>query len=149
MMFFLHKIQVALPFMENEMTKQAIENNNTYFTSFWFWVALLELLIIGFLIFKYKGKQNRIDSKNFSKDKFKEAQAAKIDMDNLVGSINGSKKIYKELSKVCHPDRFVNTDKQPIAETIFQDITKHRRDLEKLIELKYEAQTKLGVKFKN
>ena len=42
-------------------------------------------------------------------------------MNNLMDSIHNSRNLYKELSKKCHPDRFINDPKQKIAEEIFQD----------------------------
>lgn len=143
------KAQDSLQVISDTKVGQLVENKGDVFVSFWFWMALLELIVIVILIVKSKKSKKELVFGHVRKDKIKEAQSASIDMDGLMGSINGAKKMYKELSKVCHPDRFINSDKKPLAEVIFQDITKHRRNLEKLIELKYEAETKLGVKFKS
>ena len=40
-------------------------------------------------------------------------------MNNLMDSMHKSRNLYKELSKKCHPDRFINNPKQKIAEEIF------------------------------
>jgi len=56
-----------------------------------------------------------------------------------------SPKLYDELIKVCHPDRFVNTDKQEIANHISQEISKYKSNSEMLIKLKEEAIVRLGI----
>ena len=77
----------------------------------------------------------------------KNAKKSEIDMDNLMNSINGSKDLYKQLSRKCHPDRFINSEKQKIAEVIFQDISKHKRAYNKLLLLKKQAADQLNIKF--
>jgi curved DNA-binding protein CbpA len=69
-------------------------------------------------------------------------------MNSLMDSINGSKDLYKELSRVCHPDRFTNSDKQKNAEEIFQEISKNKRDFNKLSELKKRVIAELNINLK-
>ncbi|MCH3884774.1 hypothetical protein [Tenacibaculum aquimarinum] len=69
-------------------------------------------------------------------------------MDALMNNINSSKLLYKELSRVCHPDRFVNSDKQKIAEEIFKNISKNKRKFKELEILKERAINELKIKFK-
>lgn len=40
---------------------------------------------------------------------------------------------------MCHPDKFVNTSKEKIAEEIFQEISKNKRNYEELVMLKDSA----------
>jgi curved DNA-binding protein CbpA len=68
------------------------------------------------------------------------------DMKNLVNSIAKSRELYKELSRQCHPDRFVNTDLQPTAEDIFQEISRNKRNYKILLALKERAIEKLNIK---
>lgn len=68
-------------------------------------------------------------------------------MENLMDSINGARTLYKELSRKCHPDRFVNTPKEKIAQEIFQEITKNQRNFEKLKLLKEKAINSLNINF--
>lgn len=68
-------------------------------------------------------------------------------MGNLMNSINNSSELYKELSRKCHPDRFVNSPDQKLAEEIFQEIARHKRNHEKLIALKERAIAELNIKF--
>jgi len=75
--------------------------------------------------------------------------SAKQTVKRFVSSIDGSKELSKELTKACHPDLFINSEKHQLAKELFEDISKNKRNLDKLIELKYEAQTRLGVRFKN
>ena len=114
----------------------------------WFCIALIELLIIFYLIFKSRKKKSELAFGDLSKKKIRNSKKSEIDMSNVMNSINGSKTLYKELSKSCHPDRFVNSDKQLIAEEIFQEISKNKRDFNKLTGLKEKATKELNIKFK-
>ena len=57
-------------------------------------------------------------------DNLKESRNADIDISNIMDSINQSRDLYIKLCSLCHPDRFVNTPKEKIAEEIFQNIKK-------------------------
>lgn len=117
----------------------------TLCNSVWFWIAIIEIVLILFLIYKLKRKVSTLsdlDIKNI-----KNSKKSNIDMDKLMKSIHNSRTLYKELSKVCHPDRFINDSKQKAAEEIFQEITKNERDFEKLNELKLRAINELNINF--
>ncbi len=116
--------------------------------SIWFWIALLELLCIVILILYSRKRKDNLKFGDISKEKLRNAKKSNVDMDNLMNSINGSKTLYKELSRACHPDRFINSDKQKIAEEIFQAISKNKRDFKKLSELKQRAVEQLKINFK-
>lgn len=139
---------ILLQVKADSVVTETISNTDATTFSIWFWVALIELFIIVFLFFKLKKKGNDLKFGDLSKDKMRNAKKSDVDMDNLMNSINGSKDLYKELSRTCHPDRFINSDKQKLAEEIFQDISKHKRDFKKLTELKERAITELNINFK-
>ncbi|WP_147299228.1 molecular chaperone DnaJ [Winogradskyella eximia] len=120
--------------------------NEEFSVNIWLYVAIIEFLIIGFLIYKITKKKTDLDFSDISKYKLKSAKSSQVDMENVMNSINGSKELYKQLSKRCHPDRFINSEKQELAETIFQDITKHKRNFQKLSELKERAKEELEIK---
>lgn len=113
----------------------------------WFWISVVEFLIIIFLIIFLKKKNSDLAFSDLPKDTMKNAKTKKIDMNNLMNSINGSRDLYKELSKMCHPDNFVNTDMQTIAEEIFKDISKDKRNYEKLLAIKERAKNELNINF--
>lgn len=127
---------------------ESISNTDSTSFSVWFWIALAEFAIIAFLLWKLRKKRNDLKFGDLSKDKMKNAKNSDVDMENLMNSINGSRAFYKELSKTCHPDRFINSDKQQIAEEIFQEISENKRNYKKLTELKQRAITELNVNFK-
>jgi uncharacterized protein YozE (UPF0346 family) len=133
---------------DSVVVAETISNTDSTTFSIWFWVAIIEFVIIVFLVLKLKKKGKDLKFGDLSKDKMRNAKKADVDMDNLMNSINGSKDLYKELSRTCHPDRFINSDKQKLAEEIFQDISKHKRDFKKLTELKERAITELNINFK-
>jgi hypothetical protein len=115
--------------------------------SIFFWIAIIEFFLILFLIWKLNGKKRPSHFSDVPKDKLKKAKKTEINMANLMDSINGSRELYVELSRVCHPDRFINTDKQEIASEIFKEISKNKRNYEKLLALKEKAITELNVTF--
>ena len=127
---------------------ETISNNGSVTISLWFWIALLELIIILLLFWKLNKKQNNLKFGDISKDKMKNAKRSDIDMENLMNSINGSRDLYKQLSRTCHPDKFINTDIHKIAEEIFQEVSKDKRNYNKLIALKQRAEMELNINFK-
>jgi hypothetical protein len=117
------------------------------FHSLLFWIALIELLIIIFLIYKLKSTKKIDELTDLELKNIKDSKNNTIDMDNLMNSIHNSRTLYKELIKKCHPDRFINDNKQKNAEEIFQEITKNERNYEKLSSLKLRAENELNINF--
>ncbi|MGR7813784.1 hypothetical protein [Lacinutrix undariae] len=116
-------------------------------------IAVLELLIIVvllFFIFKISVRNNKdLEFSDIDKKKLKkESINSGVNMGDLMDNINLSKSLYKQLSKTCHPDRFIGTDKNENAQEIFQEISNHKRDYKKLQELKLRAENELNLKFK-
>ena len=63
-------------------------------------------------------------------------------MDNIYKS----RLLYKKLSTSCHPDRFpANEEKRKIADELFQEISNHQRNYNKLVELQELAKLKLDI----
>lgn len=124
------------------MTAGVSSSNN-----FWFWLSIIQLVIILFLVLKLSRKQKNLAFSELNKDHLKKSKEADIDMGNLMNSINNSSELYKELSKKCHPDRFVNSPDQKLAEEIFQEIARHKRNHEKLTALKERAISELNITF--
>lgn len=138
----------SLPAITITKVTAAAAENTSGAISIWFWIALVEFLVITLIIYKSRKKKMDLEFADLPKDKFKSAKGSSIDMGNLMNSINGSKGLYKELSRLCHPDRFINTDKQEASVIIFQELTKHKRNFEKLSKLKEQAITELKIKIK-
>ena len=113
----------------------------------WFWISIIEFLFIVFLFYRLYRKTEKLSFSDLSDDDLKKARNEKIDMGNIVNSINMSRNLYKELSTFCHPDRFVNSPKQPIAEDIFKEVSKHKRNYKELLQLKERATKELEVLF--
>ena len=124
-----------------------LSQSESLLVSTWFWIAIVDFLIIVLLIIRLKKKKPNQPFNDLPKDKIKNAKSTPIDMDNLMDSINGSRNLYKELSKACHPDKFINTEKQKIAEDIFQDISKDKRNYAKLLAHKERAKNELNINF--
>ena len=118
-------------------------DNHQFYYSIWFWFAFIELIIVFFLINKLI-KINKINKTDIIKGG---GNLSSSDMDNLINSIHNSKSLYKELNRVCHPDRFINDEKILIAESIFQEITENEKNYSKLLKLKSRAEKELSIKF--
>jgi hypothetical protein len=112
--------------------------------NWWMWLAIAELGVIAFLIFKRKLK-----SKDTAKQRFKnESLEQDIDFGNIINSSFNSIKLYDELKVKCHPDRFpTDKEKNILAENIFQEISKNKNNIKRLRELKEEAVQKLNINF--
>ena len=126
----------------NNVLLNTTETNQTI--NWWLWVSILQFIFIVYLLLSKKNelKVNR-------KQKFKsESLKQNIDFDNIINSSFHSISLYDELKVKCHPDRFTtDKGKNAIAESLFQEITKNKTNVKKLLELKEEAKNKLNINF--
>ena len=113
----------------------------------WFWITVFQFILILFLSFKLLRNKKNLDFSDIGKGNLKKSQELEIDMGKLMNSINNSSDLYKELSRKCHPDRFVNSPNQELAQEIFQEIARHKRNHEKLIALRDRAISELNLRF--
>lgn len=123
-----------------------IGTSSQVFSDFWFWVALIEFIIIAFIVFLiWKQKTKTLSKKDKHK---KEGRNSTIDFGNIINSSFNSRQLYDELKRKCHPDRFVDDkDKNEYAEKLFQEISKNQTNYDKLIELKHKAKEILNINF--
>lgn len=91
---------------------------------------------------------------SFFRDLFKASERDKIreqilveeiDFGNVVSSSLLAKKLYDELKKVCHPDRFLNEQDVIKANEIFQLVTQNKGDYNKLLSLKERIYSELPI----
>lgn len=134
-------IQDSIKVAGKAITKVTEANDNT---NWWMWLAIVELGVIAYLILKEKLK-----SKVTAKQQFKsESLKQDIDFNNIINSSFNSIKLYDELKVKCHPDRFpTDREKNIIAENLFQEISKNKTNVKRLLELKEEAIQKLNINF--
>lgn len=131
--------------IETSIEQIIFSKENKEISVYWKYSTILELIVIlWLLILLMRRKKNKNIS--FEERELYEARNTNIDMSDLVKSIHSSKGLYDKLSRVCHPDRFINTNLHKIAEEIFQEISKNRRNYKELERLKSEAINKLNVK---
>ena len=132
-------LQDSLKLINHTLGNRSESHN--YF-NLWIWLSIIEFAIIIFLLLKNKNK-----TKETAKVKFKnESLSQNIDFDNIINSSFNSTQIYDELKVKCHPDRFPNDkEKNAIAQLIFQEITKNKTNVKRLLELKEEAKQKLNI----
>lgn len=82
----------------------AINGQMSQATSVWLWVAVIELLVILYLINQLMRRDRK--KRKEVKDKLKSGH---IDFENTINSAFNSKPLYDKLKVLCHPDRFANT----------------------------------------
>lgn len=107
----------------------------------WFFISLLEFVFIVFLLVsKLRIMQKKREQKReiLSKDN--------IDYDNIIKSSFNSQSLYDSLKKKCHPDRFLEKEKNAIATEIFARIVENKYNYQALQEIKDDAETKLNIK---
>ncbi len=121
----------------------AINEQMSQATSVWLWVAVMELLVILYLI-NLLMRRDRKKRKEV-KDKLKSGH---IDFENTINSAFNSKPLYDKLKVLCHPDRFASTPLEREANAIFQEIQVNRYDYSKLMDLKDLAIKTLHINFK-
>lgn len=115
--------------------------------SYSFWILIISLAfallaVLGIYLLHIRNKnKNKLDPK--LTDTIKNAKGNSIDMDNLITSINSAPELYKKLSKIYHPDKYVGTEYEVIAKDIFQSINSKKRDYKALSEIEKEASRSL------
>ena len=137
----MSKIQDSIEIAQQAITKTSEISEPT---NWWMWLAIIELGIVAFLIIKITLKP-----KNTAKQRFKtESLKQDIDFNNIINSSFNATKLYDELKVKCHPDRFpTDKEKNIIADSLFQEISKNKTNVKRLIELKEEAIQKLNINF--
>ena len=114
-------------------------------TNWWFWIAIAEFGFILMLILIKKNKTERHPRKFFKEESIKQ----EVDFNNIINSSFNSIELYDKLKVKCHPDRFpTDMEKNAIAENLFQEISKSKTNVKRLLELKQEAEQKLSINFK-
>lgn len=110
----------------------------------WLWIAIIELIVILYLLF-FKASKNNSNKKQQFKE---EAMKSNVDFSNIINSSFNVEPLYKELKMKCHPDRFpTDSEKNKIAVDLFQEISRNKTDFKKLQQLKETAITQLNIKF--
>ncbi len=111
---------------------------NTIHSNIWMWVALSELVVIIILLSVIIYKKSDIYGRKAK------ILAEEPDFNNLFNSAFNAEPLYKELSRICHPDRFAPDEKKmAVADDIFQRVSKNRNNIKVLQELKAEISAKL------
>lgn len=100
----------------------------------------LTIIIFVSIIFKFIRHRQKIKSK----DELEKYKKQEVSMDNVFYSINQSKELYKDLSKKCHPDKFIGSEKYHLAEQIFQDLTENKRNYKELLRIKSRIHNELN-----
>ncbi len=126
----------------SETITKSIDSESNDHINWWLWIAIIEFVLIVFLVIKQKIKPN-----NTLKQKFKkESLEQEIDFNNIINSSFNSKQLYDELKVKCHPDLFPNDiEKNLLAENLFQEITENQNNAKRLIELKEVVKQKLNI----
>lgn len=126
------------------MVKTIIETsfNNHLFLNIWFWLFIMETIILLILLSRKKKREKDTlfqTAINLSKNEEKES------MNNVVNSIFKSKQLYDELKKKCHPDRFLDKERNAIANELFQELTKNKANYDALRKIKERAVNELKI----
>ena len=122
----------------------AVTTGNFQESDVWFYIAMVEFVIIFFLLlFAFRRGTTRVE-----KQKLRESIKSDVDFQNIINSSFHAKEIYNELKVKCHPDRFIgDVEKNATANRIFQEVTKNKMNYKRLQELKKEAEESLGINF--
>ena len=122
----------------------AVTTGNFQESDVWFYIAMVEFVIIFFLLlFAFRRGTTRVE-----KQKLRESIKRDVDFQNIINSSFHATEIYNELKVKCHPDRFIgDVEKNATANRIFQEVTKNKMNYKRLQELKKEAEESLGINF--
>ena len=128
----------------NIMAQQTQNNVSDGRVDWWMWIAIAEFVILLILVLSKKSLP-----KNERLQRFKnESMNHEIDFNNTISSAFHAEELYDELKVKCHPDRFpMNPEKSRTAEMFFQEITKNKHNMKRLLELKEQAKHELNINF--
>ncbi len=109
----------------------------------WMIIAIVELaVIIGLLVSRSKRNDKRAEIKR------KVMEEGDVDFANIMNSSFNAERLYKELIRKCHPDRFApDAERMAIANELSTLITKNKHNIKRLEALRNEAQNKLNINF--
>jgi len=117
--------------------------SETHSFNWWMLIAILEFVLILFLLF-FKRGTTRTQRSSIKRQVMAEGD---INNENLINSMFNAEAMYMTLIRACHPDRFASDEeKVAIANDITERLGMHRHDMNKLNELKEEAIEKLNIK---
>ena len=128
----------------NIMAQHTQNNVSDGRVDWWMWIAIAEFVILLILVLSIKSLP-----KNERLQRFKnESMNHEIDFNNTISSAFHAEELYDELKVKCHPDRFpMNPEKSRTAEMFFQEITKNKHNMKRLLELKEQAKHELNINF--
>lgn len=115
--------------------------NKGLFGNGWFYISIVEFIIIVILLLC---KVTMVSKRCAQKHEI--LSTSNVDYDNIIQSSFNSKPLYDSLKKKCHPDRFVDKEKNMIATGIFAKIVENKYNYQVLLSIKEEAETKLKLK---
>jgi hypothetical protein len=137
-------IYTLLQIIDSTSTLKKINQAGSNSTNYWFWIAIAEFVLILILLLLKIKKPN---PSTLEEKILNEAKVGDVDLGNLFDSINKSEELYNVLKKKCHPDRFLDPEQNKIADALFQEITKNKRNYKNLLELKMAAEKQLNINF--
>jgi hypothetical protein len=121
-----------------------VNANANHAVNVWMWIAIAEIGVILYLLFKNQLLAKNIISHNFKQDFLNQ----EVDFNNIINSSFNSSALYDMMKVKCHPDKFADdNEKYILAEEIFQEITKNKMNYKKLLILKDIAKKKLNINF--
>ena len=77
------------------------------------------------------------------KDDGTKEEGQSIDYSSLFSSMENGQQLFNQLKVRCHPDRFVGTDKQELAEELFKLVQENSTNYAKLLLLKERIEKEL------
>ena len=109
--------------------------------NWWMLIAAVEFLLIIALLFFRKEKNS--DREKIYKE---EALRGIVDFKNIVDSSFNAAKLYGEMIRKCHPDRFIGDERKvEVANRLSAEISDNKNNIKRLEELRIEAREKLEI----
>ena len=124
-------------------TAPIVSSSSGIVSNVWFWIALIEFLIIMLsVIISIRDK-----NKKWEKLKFKQGISdSNTEFIFPIGDMFRAPEMYKKLMRVCHPDRFIDETKKNAAEELCMLIGKNQYNVTEMERLGKLAEEKLEIK---
>lgn len=105
----------------------------------WVWLVISVLIVLSLVIL-----WTRLKLQNYRNIRQQVMQDGSVDFSSTMNDIFMAKQIYDQLKVTYHPDRFIDPEKNKIANQLYQEITKNQHNYRCLCNLQKECEDKLG-----
>lgn len=141
---FLIMAQIREPGPSAESSPSALEG--LHWLNGWYIALALEVMIVLFILAKLIRAQRSYRADQSKYEDLLKTVRKDLNMKTVEKNAHQARKLYRELRRKYHPDKFKDQYQKALAHELIQEISIHRDRYDKLTQLKQKAEQNLGIK---